>query len=124
MTSQRRLIYDTVRKSMTHPTADEIYEKVRKRLPRISLATVYRNLEVLSEQGLIRKLELGASQKRFDRTIDDHYHIRCGICGKIDDLPASPAEGIEQKFEPMSGYLITGHTLEFSGICPECRKNQ
>jgi Fur family ferric uptake transcriptional regulator len=121
MTSQRRVILDIVRASRTHPTADEVYERVRRKLPKISLATVYRNLEALSREGLINKLELGSSQKRFDPLIDDHYHIRCSICHKIEDVPKQPGQQIDSMIKKISKYKITGHTLEFTGICPECQ---
>lgn len=121
MTSQRRVILDIVRASRTHPTADEVYERVRRKLPKISLATVYRNLEALSREGLINKLELGSSQKRFDPLIDDHYHIRCSVCHKIEDVPKQPGQQIDSMIKKISKYKITGHTLEFTGICPECQ---
>jgi Fur family ferric uptake transcriptional regulator len=87
MTRQRQIILEELRKADTHPSADEVYETVRKRLPRISLGTVYRNLEILSELGEIQKLELGGDLKRFDRKPNKHYHIRCMNCGRVDDAP-------------------------------------
>ena len=68
MTHQRRIILEELRNTRSHPTADEVYEIVRKRIPKISLGTVYRNLELLSESGVIQKLEIGGTQKRFDGT--------------------------------------------------------
>ena len=85
-TSQRRIIMEELVKLKTHPTANEIYERVRRRIPRISLGTVYRNLEMLSESGLIRKLETAGTRKRFDGTVSNHYHVRCIKCGRMDDL--------------------------------------
>ena len=87
MTRQRRVILEELRKVNTHPSADEIYEIVRKRLPRISLGTVYRNLEILSEYGDIQKLEPGCSLKRFDGNPNEHCHIRCVSCDRIADAP-------------------------------------
>lgn len=72
MTRQRKIILEEVRKVNTHPSADEIYEMVRLRLPRISLGTVYRNLEILSELGKIQKLQLSGSLKRFDWNTNKH----------------------------------------------------
>ena len=77
MTLQRKTILEVLRQTDFHPSADEIYMMVRERLPRISLGTVYRNLEVLSESGFIQKLELGGTIKRFDWNPEKHYHIRC-----------------------------------------------
>jgi Fur family ferric uptake transcriptional regulator len=66
MTRQRKVILEEIRKTDSHPTADELYQRVRQRLPHVSLGTIYRNLETLAASGLIQKLEMGGSQKRFD----------------------------------------------------------
>ena len=123
MTRQRRVILEELRKVNTHPSADEIYEMVRKRLPRISLGTVYRNLEVLSASGDIQKLELGCSLRRFDGTPEDHYHIRCTRCDRVVDAPIGFSIDIEQKLKDETDFKIIGHKIEFVGICPDCQKN-
>ncbi|MBW2172694.1 MAG: transcriptional repressor, partial [Deltaproteobacteria bacterium] len=87
MTPQRKVILEELRMADSHLTADDVYKMVRARLPRISLGTVYRNLEILSRLGMIHKLELGGMQKRFDGKTQDHYHLRCLRCGRIDDVP-------------------------------------
>jgi Fe2+ or Zn2+ uptake regulation protein len=123
MTRQRRVILEELRKSMHHPSADEIYEVVRKRIPRISLGTVYRNLEVLSELGEIKKLEFGGTIKRFDGDPEDHYHIRCNLCDRVDNVPMPHLENIETRINLETDYRIIGHRLEFFGLCPECARN-
>ena len=120
ITHQREVILDELRSVTTHPTADELYEMVRQRLPRISLATVYRNLEWLSEQGIIQKIEVGGRQKRFDANTDLHYHIRCTVCGRVADAELGPIEKPEKRLRDTHGFKITGHRLEFFGICPDC----
>jgi len=122
MTPQRRIILEELRKTCSHPSADEIYSMVRKRLPRISLGTVYRNLEVLSELGEIQKLEAGGSLKRFDGNPAHHYHIRCTCCGRMVDAPFQVMERLEERLDGADGYRVFGHSLEFLGICPECRR--
>lgn len=121
MTKQRRVIVEELNKLKTHPTATVLYELVRKRLPRISLGTVYRNLEMLSDAGIILKLETAGIQKRFDGTVENHYHVRCVQCGKVDDLPFSLLEDIEDALRGLSDYKILSHRLEFLGICPCCQ---
>ena len=119
LTNQRRMILEELKSVTTHPTADEIYGMVRQKLPRISLGTVYRNLEVLSSLGLVRKLENAAGQKRFDGDVSPHHHIRCDTCGKVGDIFDAPdISGIEQGVS--TDFQITGLSLEFSGICPQC----
>lgn len=120
MTRQRRVILEELRKVKTHPSADEIYEIVRKRLPRISLGTVYRNLEKLSESGDIQKLEPGCSLKRFDGDPTDHCHIRCVRCDRIADAPMAPDLEIDLARVNSTDFEIIGHRLEFLGVCPIC----
>ena len=115
MTRQRQIILEELRKVDSHPSADEVYEMVRKRLPRISLGTVYRNLEILSELGEIQKLELGGDLKRFDRKPNKHYHIRCLNCGRVDDAPIAPLNQVEDELYGATVYTIIGHRLEFEG---------
>jgi len=124
-TRQRMIILEELKKHNDHPSADEIYERVRKRLPRISLGTVYRNLEVLSELGEIQKLELSGSLKRYDGIPGKHYHIRCVQCNRVDDAPIAPLNRIENELYNTTVYEIIGHNLEFTGLCPDCtRKNR
>jgi Fur family ferric uptake transcriptional regulator len=122
MTRQRKIILEELRKVNTHPSADEIYEMVRLRLPRISLGTVYRNLEILSELGKIQKLQLSGSLKRFDWNTNKHYHIRCVRCNRVDDAPIAPLNQIEDELYESTVFEIIGHNLEFVGLCPECSK--
>lgn len=123
-THQRRVILEEIRRVNTHPTADEIYEMVRKRLPRISLGTVYRNLEILSTCGLIQKIGPASSQMLFDGDPRNHYHIRCIHCGRVEDAPIEMIDTIEQDIREESDYTILAHRLEFIGVCPACKKNE
>ena len=120
MTRQREVILEELRKVNTHPSADEVYEMVRKRLPRISLGTVYRNLEILSESGDIQKLEPGCTLKRFDGNPSEHSHIRCIGCDRIADLPMAPGLAIDPNPVNATDFEIIGHRLEFLGMCPQC----
>jgi len=120
-TQQRRVILEELRKLESHPTAMELHEITRRRLPKISLGTVYRNLELLAQAGTIRKLELGGSEARFDGDVVRHYHVRCVRCGRVDDFPDAPEFPVAQKFTSATGYDIIGHHLEFVGVCPACK---
>lgn len=120
MTRQRQVILEVLREKNNHPSADELYERVRTRLPRISLGTVYRNLEVLCELGQIQKLELSGSLKRFDGTPHKHYHIRCLRCDRVDDAPVAPLNRIEDELYGATVFEIISHNLEFTGYCPDC----
>lgn len=123
LTTQRQIILEELGKVTSHPTANEVYDMVRKRLPRIGLGTVYRNLELLAESGVILKLEVGGTQKRFDATVAPHYHIRCSSCGKVDDIDIPVQEHINMAANEASSYQILGHHIEFSGICHSCQRH-
>ena len=120
MTRQRKIILEELRKVATHPSADEVYEMVRKRLPRISLGTIYRNLDMLSETGEIQKLELGCNQKRFDGIAENHYHIRCIHCDRVVDAPADFNVTVNHDLKNTTDFRIIGHKLELIGICLDC----
>lgn len=120
MTQQRKIILEELKKVRTHPAADEIYRMVKKRLPRISLGTVYRNLEVLAELKEIQEVDNVENIKRFDGNPENHYHIRCIKCGRIDDAPFGLVNELESKMRPLTDYTVISHKLEFIGLCPEC----
>ncbi|ADU61822.1 MAG: transcriptional repressor [Pseudodesulfovibrio sp.] len=120
LSKQRKVILEELRKVTSHPTADEVYDMVRKIIPRISLGTVYRNLEFLCTKGLAMKLGAPGAQKRFDGMAEPHPHIRCAICTNVVDvecdviLPQIPSECA-------AGYDILSTNVEFVGICPQCQ---
>jgi len=120
MTRQRGIILEELRNVNSHPSADEIYEMVRRRLPRISLGTVYRNLEILCELGEIQKIEAGGPLKRFDGNPETHYHIRCIGCDRIVDAPVDPFIKAGKAIHAATDYKIIGHRFEFLGVCPTC----
>ncbi len=122
LTTQRQIILEELAKVKTHPTASELYDMVRKRLPRIGLGTVYRNLELMAENGMILKLEVGGTQKRFDATTETHYHIRCAGCGKVDDIDTPVMDDLAREAAEATSYEVLGHHVEFTGLCPTCQK--
>lgn len=124
MTAQRRIILEELRMVYSHPTAGEIYQMVRKRLPRISLGTIYRNLEIMSEIGMIQKLEITGTNRRFDGRVKNHYHVRCVKCGRVDDVPGDSFPAINEALAEVSDYEILWHRLEFAGLCPRCKKER
>ena len=120
MSRQRRMILDELRATRIHPTADEVYGLVRRRLPHISLGTVYRNLEALAASGRIQKLRLGCAQSRFDGDATRHYHVRCTGCGRVDDVAMKPLRAIENALAKVAGYRALDYRLEFMGLCERC----
>ena len=115
------MILEQFRQSGQHPTAVEVYERVRRKLPNISLGTVYRNLEILSQAGLITKLQLGGGQKQYDGGTHEHYHVQCVRCDRVSDIPAEPFPDLDAAADGY-GFEILGHQLAFRGLCRQCRQ--
>lgn len=121
---QRQLIFDTVCSLHCHPTADDIYSIVKGRIPAISLGTVYRNLNILAEEGLIRKISFGKSTERYDARTNPHYHMICFKCGQVVDIDLPYQKQIDEYANGLCPHQITGHDIVFSGICADCNTKQ
>jgi Fe2+ or Zn2+ uptake regulation protein len=120
-TRQRRLVLEAVAGTKTHPTAEWVYETVRRELPRVSLGTVYRNLQVLVTEGRIRSFERGG-RIRYDADLELHDHFSCDRCGLLMDIPrAADALPAERRLRA-KGFAVAGRTLEFHGLCRKCRR--
>ncbi|TDA69497.1 MAG: transcriptional repressor [Clostridia bacterium] len=120
MTRQRKIILDTLRQTKSHPTADWVYEQVRKECPDISLGTVYRNLGILKEAGDIMELSYGSTYSRYDGNPANHYHFVCADCGRVLDLDMPVVADLDRNLV-QQGYEVGYHRLEFYGRCRECK---
>jgi Fur family peroxide stress response transcriptional regulator len=121
-TRQRAAVYGILCATRQHPTADEVYQAVRRRLPRISLATVYKALESLVQARLANKLTYGDGSARYDCRRDDHYHLRDVATGEVHDLPTDFDPDLLDKLDPhltsrlkRVGFEVTGYRLEVLG---------
>lgn len=123
ITRQRQVILDEFRAANTHLTADEVYHRVRKKIPRVSLGTIYRNLEILHEHGFINKIEVAGHQKLFDGNINEHYHLRCLNCEKLLDVPAGLVRIDTGDAQGAGEFEIVGYRLELLGKCSNCDEN-
>lgn len=119
MTRQRMHIFEQIRASDGHPTAEDVYERVRCILPHISLGTVYRNLDCLVEMGLIRKIDTAGHARRYDGNMEPHDHVRCTRCGAIGDVPSRHIE-CERKRVQVPGFRIDNVHTEYEGVCDAC----
>ena len=122
-TIQRSLVLKAVNKLQCHATADEIYEEIIKEHPNVSRATVYRNLNLLSETGHIRKIEIPGGADCFDHLCHDHCHVKCEKCGRIFDVDMEYVTGLEKNIRNDRGFSFTGYDIIFRGICPNCQKS-
>lgn len=104
--------------SKNHPTAEQVYAEVVKIIPDISLRTVYRNLNKLSEEGILRKIQVPNAPDRFDSTLEPHQHILCTECGEFIDVFMNNEERLLAEIKDLCGYEITGIDVVYRGVCP------
>jgi Fe2+ or Zn2+ uptake regulation protein len=117
---QKDSILRLVKETNSHPTAEWIYEQVKKEIPHISLGTVYRNLKLLKQEGEISELGLSGTL-RFDGKTENHYHFRCVKCGHILDVDEPVHKEIDEQVANRKGLKISYHVLEFRGLCRDCQ---
>ncbi len=118
-TKQLEVVWHEVADDTSHPTADQIYERVRKQIPNISLGTVYRNLQKLVAEGQLQVLTLGRTQ-HFDPLVDRHQHFICESCGRVYDVFVGEDEEILPSSLRQRGFTVTSHQLAFYGECKSC----
>jgi Fe2+ or Zn2+ uptake regulation protein len=118
-TRQLEVVWEAVKNDKSHPTADQIYDKVRKRLPNISLVTVYRNLQKLVAEEKLQILILGRSQ-RFDPLVGRHQHFICESCDRVFDVIVDTENDLKPVKLPHEGFKVTSHQLAFYGTCKRC----
>jgi Fur family peroxide stress response transcriptional regulator len=120
LTPQRYAILHHLIGSTAHPTADEIYRALEPKFPGMSVATVYNNLKMFTEAGLVKELTFGDHSSRFDGNTADHYHAVCDVCGKMVDFDFPPLYEVEQTAAKKTGFQIRSHRLEVHGTCRNC----
>ena len=119
---QRELVFQTVLQNPIHPTADAVYEQVRRENPKISLGTVYRNLNFLSEMGMLRKISMPVGSDRFDGRLDEHYHAACACCGQVFDLECGALEELDHQLLETQGFQVQKRHLLLTGLCKDCQE--
>lgn len=121
-TKQRRVIYETVKNTYSHPTADWIFEQVRQKLPKVSLGTVYRNLNVLKEEGLIHEIYGNDRRAHYDADLSSHAHFICEVCDRIIDVrDATPVDW--RPLKDLVGCEVRDQRIVFAGRCAGCRQH-
>ncbi len=118
---QKETIFRVIKGTASHPTADWVYEQVRKEIPNISLGTVYRDLKLLQQEGRIFELAFNSHQSRFDGNAENHYHFRCEQCGRIFDVDEPVDEESDKEIARKTGFKVFSHKLEFRGLCKDCQ---
>lgn len=118
---QRELVLQTVLENPIHPTADGVYQQVRQQNPRISLGTVYRNLNFLAEMGMIRKISMPVGSDRFDGRLDQHDHMVCTGCDRVFDVECDALRQLDRQILDQQGFLVQDRHLLLTGLCQNCR---
>jgi len=121
-TRQLAAVFDVVHAAQDHPTAEEVHVRVRRRLPQVSLGTVYRNLQKLATQQRLRVVHLADRTARYDGMLQEHDHFMCERCGEVTDLVRGRTAPPDCAALGRAGYGIRTHALTFYGTCPQCGK--
>lgn len=117
---QREAILTLLKSVKSHPSAEWLYSQLKNDFPNLSLATVYRNLNLLCELGEARKIEVGDGTVRFDGTVDNHYHFLCSECKGVIDVSKDEFNGINSEIESKYHVKVDTHSIVFYGRCREC----
>jgi Fur family peroxide stress response transcriptional regulator len=124
VTVQRRTVFEALSGRRDHPTADQVYDAVRDRLPGLSRTTVYRVLETLVGAGFARKVQHAGGVARFDPITDRHHHLVCEACGRLVDLDDRVVPALRLPPTRDSGFRITDYSVSFLGLCGSCARGK
>ena len=123
-TKHRREIYDALMNQRDHPTAVEVFLRVKERVPKISLATVYNCLEALTACGLVKHVNIDRQSSRYCANLEDHGHFFCDECGVVIDVPLKPEMQAQDPWVVPQNAVISHQEVALRGLCPECAGNQ
>jgi Fur family peroxide stress response transcriptional regulator len=123
LTPQRREVYNVLLEDRDHPTATEVFLRAKKRVPSISLATVYNCLETLVECGLAKQVNVEREATRYCPNLSEHGHFVCNSCGIVSDIPVTKGGSLTQFLKVPSGFIINHSEITLRGTCPACKKS-
>jgi Fur family peroxide stress response transcriptional regulator len=124
VTVQRRAVFSELAGRRDHPTADQVYDAVRDRVPGLSRTTVYRVLDALVDAGLARKVQHAGGVVRFDPMTGRHHHLVCEVCGRLADLDDALVPPLRLPEAPGTGFRIRDYSVSFTGLCAACAKKK
>lgn len=122
VTPQRLAVYDVLANTKEHPNAEMIFGGLQATYPTMSLATVYKTIDILKEIGLVQILNAGEDSFRYDADMSKHAHVRCMECGRVDDVFDLDTEKFAETIERNTRYRLLGQQFYFYGVCPSCQK--
>ena len=121
LTPQRSSIFAMLASTDVHPTPEEVYSEIRKSTPSISLATVYKILDLFHDRGFIRRVSTRGQVARYDANVDPHHHLICSSCGRIRDISFAGNPPGEMPVPDSDGFQVSGYEIQFHGICSDCQ---
>jgi len=124
LTRQRRVVLEAVRAGDHHPTAAEVFDAARRKMPGISFATVYNSLRFLRDEGLIHEINFGNGASRYDRETNRHDHAICSQCGKLVDFDLPGTVALSRPAARASNFKVESIHLTLVGLCPKCRNRR
>ena len=120
MTHQRQMVFDVLMEQPNHPTADEIFSRVRGQSPHISLATIYNCLDTLVSCGVVRQVNHEREPTRFCANLHDHAHFYCTSCGTVHDIDLDPDSLNKLPLQLPEGFAVQSAEITLKGTCPDC----
>lgn len=124
VTPQRIAVYDILKNTKEHPSVDMLYSSLQPVYPTMSLATVYKSLEVFKALGLVQELNVGEDKFRYDANVNQHPHITCTACGRVEDVDDEMLFDLSEQVGRKTGYKLISQQLYFFGYCPNCKLKQ
>ena len=122
VTPQRLAVYEVLANTKEHPNAEMIFNSLQATYPTMSLATVYKTIDILHEIGLVQILNAGEDSFRYDADVSDHAHLRCIECGRVDDIFDLDTTNFTKDIQDATHYRLVGQQFYFYGVCPECQQ--
>lgn len=120
LTHQRLAVYEELTGRRDHPSAEALYESLKKAYPSLSLATVYKTLQTLHQLGMVARVDSPTAQARYDAIVETHHHAVCAACGSIQDLFDPRLDKLPSP--AAKGFQVSGHSVHFHGLCAACAK--
>ena len=121
VTPQRLAVYEAINHNPTHPNAEAVYKILQPNYPSMSLATVYKTMEIFAKIGVVQVLQCVEDAHRYDYNTTPHAHIRCEKCNRVIDIDMDQ-EGLRKAAAEQIGFVVNGVSISFVGICPDCRE--
>jgi Fur family peroxide stress response transcriptional regulator len=123
VTHQRQILYEVMLSVGGHPSPEEVYARVRERIPTISLATVYKNIHLFVESGVLREVSMHHGSVRVEMSGEQHHHVVCSRCKSITDIDESELGLMPQRERLAGGFLVERYAIDVIGLCANCQKN-